>query len=90
MQAVGFFFNQTVRYSLGLSIGLTELKVWQKSAFESFVMITYGFKANSQCITLQAVLVSLVKVLIGIPANHWVCGVVVDGDSWVILLVLSA
>lgn len=39
---------------------------------------------------LKAVLVSLVKVLIGIPANHWVSSVVVYCDSWVVLLVLAA
>lgn len=39
---------------------------------------------------LQAVLVSLVEVLIGIPANHWVSSVVVDCDSRVVLLVLTA
>lgn len=39
---------------------------------------------------LQAVLVSLVKVLVGIPANHRVSSVVVDCDGRVILLVLTA
>lgn len=39
---------------------------------------------------LQAVLVALVKILIGIPANHWVSSVVVNRDSWVVLLVFTA
>lgn len=39
---------------------------------------------------LKAVLVSLVEVLIGIPANHWVSSVVVHRDGWVVLLVLAA
>lgn len=41
-------------------------------------------------VTLQAVLVSLVKVLVGVPAHHRVSGVVVDCDRWVVLLVLAA
>lgn len=39
---------------------------------------------------LQAVLVSLVEVLIGIPANHRVSSVVINCDSRVILLILTA
>lgn len=39
---------------------------------------------------LQAVLISLVKVLIGIPANNWISCVVVNCDSRVVLLVLTA
>lgn len=38
----------------------------------------------------QAVLVSLVKILIGIPANHGVSGVVVHCDSRVILVIFTA
>lgn len=41
-------------------------------------------------VTFQAILVSLVKIFIGIPANHGVSGVVVHCDSRIILVVFTA
>lgn len=39
---------------------------------------------------LQAVLISLVEVFIGVPTNHRVRSVVVDNDSRVVFVVFTA